>query len=249
MNSRFSNPLPLMIVFLISLLFIKQEAVGQQSHHNESEKRKQNCDMAVCNEKYRQSPINLSPLSEKGRHSLTFNYVASQKVVENTGHTVKLSENQGSRLQFDGVLYDLVQFHFHTPSEHRIGQKPFDMEMHLVHQSADSAYLVVEVMFRVGEENAFLRQFIKDIPKRGKRKETMKTLDLAEMIPKKSTGFLYGGSLTTAPFTEGVRWVVLEEPETISKSQLTLFQSIEGFNARALQAVNERKVEAFIPNP
>ena len=36
---------------------------------------------------------------------------------------------------FDGTNYALKQFHFHTPSEHRIDEEYFPLEMHMVHQA------------------------------------------------------------------------------------------------------------------
>ncbi len=210
----------------------------------ESHTKAENCKMAYCNEQYRQSPINLEPTDSLSRHALVFQYVPSHEIIENLGHTVKLHYKQGNRLSFDGKDYDLVQFHFHTPSEHRLQGTPFPMELHLVHQSTDSAYLVVGVLFVEGRENEFLSRFIRDIPRaEGGRKTSKNVVDLNSALPKNKGFYLYAGSLTTPPFTEGVRWIVFKEPTECAAAQINAFREIEGFNARALQALNQRIVE------
>ena len=37
---------------------------------------------------------------------------------------------------FGAERYDLLQFHFHTPSEHRVAGRSFPMEIHFVHRNA-----------------------------------------------------------------------------------------------------------------
>jgi carbonic anhydrase len=50
------------------------------------------------------------------------------------------------------------------------------------------------------------------------------------------------GSLTTPPCTEGVLWMVLKQPVSISKAQYKLFTQLYPNNARPVQAVNGRPV-------
>jgi len=38
----------------------------------------------------------------------------------------------------NGQMYDLLQYHFHTPSEHALDGKRFSMEVHLVHKNRDT---------------------------------------------------------------------------------------------------------------
>jgi carbonic anhydrase len=40
---------------------------------------------------------------------------------------------------FDGTDYALKQFHFHTPSEHRIDEEYFPLEMHMVHEATGAS--------------------------------------------------------------------------------------------------------------
>lgn len=52
----------------------------------------------------------------------------------NTGLTVEVNAtDSGSTTTVNGTEYDLVQFHFHTPSEHRLFEEHFPLEVHFVH--------------------------------------------------------------------------------------------------------------------
>ena len=50
------------------------------------------------------------------------------------------------------------------------------------------------------------------------------------------------GSLTTPPCTEGVLWVVIKQPVTLSPAQLKLFTQLFPANARPLQTLYGRPV-------
>ena len=54
--------------------------------------------------------------------------------LENLGTTLEVAIN-GTTV-FRGAEYTLRQFHFHSPSEHRIYEEYYPLEMHMVHQAA-----------------------------------------------------------------------------------------------------------------
>ena len=47
----------------------------------------------------------------------------------------------------DEKLYTLLQFHYHSPSEHTIDGKQFPLEVHFVHQAADGSLAVFGILF------------------------------------------------------------------------------------------------------
>lgn len=218
----------------------------QQEVPKIADRKLHNIEVASCLSQYRQSPINLNTPGEPTKHKLTFNYVSSHEIVKNLGHTVELMYDKGSSVVFDDKTYQLTQFHFHTPSEHRIDAELYPMETHLVHQAADSTFLVISLLFEEKGENAFLKKFINDIPKTvGDSTEKKQTLDLSQFFPSDKRFYTYVGSLTTPPYTEGVRWVIFKQSISCSKAQLDIFKKTEGFNARKLQPMNLRKLEEF----
>lgn len=63
----------------------------------------------------------------------------------NNGHTLQVTYESGSGIYVRGRRFDLAQFHFHSPSEHTLNGRHFDMEMHLVHAAQDGSGRLVVV--------------------------------------------------------------------------------------------------------
>jgi len=142
-----------------------------------------------------------------------------------------------------GVRYDLKQFHFHTPAEHHFGGRADPMEMHLVHQSAAGKLLVIGVPLRAGAPSAVDKVLAKLAPECGET-VPLHDVNLNALLPGDHTTFRYQGSLTTAPFTEGVQWFLMNE-KTVSQATITRFQSLfTSGDARGVQPLNGRTVTA-----
>ena len=67
-------------------------------------------------------------------------------------------------------------------------------------------------------------------------------IDLNELLPQDQRYYQFMGSLTTPPCTEGVLWMVMKQPVTVSRDQLRLFAQLFPMNARPVQAINGRVV-------
>merc|ERR1719225_1701390 len=69
--------------------------------------------------------------------------------IMNNGHTVQVNIDPSNKCMVNiaGKEFKLVQFHFHTPSEHTVDSKQFEMEMHLVHVNKASEIAVLGFMF------------------------------------------------------------------------------------------------------
>ncbi|MFI9011523.1 carbonic anhydrase family protein [Actinosynnema sp. NPDC053489] len=146
-----------------------------------------------------------------------------------------------------GVRYDLVQFHFHTPSEHRFAGHADPLEMHLVHRGAAGALLVIGVPLRVGAPSTVDRVLAHLAPECGEEVH-VGDLDLNSLLPVDRATARYTGSLTTAPFTEGVRWFVMGE-KTVAQATVSRFQGLfQGGNARPVQPLNGRTVQVEPPH-
>lgn len=84
-----------------------------------------------------QSPVNIYSSSYNTVSGSSFNFAidsASNGVeFENTGHNVQVYATGSATV--DGEAYSLAQFHFHTPSEHRIDTEYYPMEVHFVFEN------------------------------------------------------------------------------------------------------------------
>jgi carbonic anhydrase len=205
-----------------------------------------------------QSPINILTFDAdkvKSRN-VPIRFNTQIVAVENLGHTIQVDFAGGSECQADGKIYTSKQFHFHTPSEHMIDGMTFPMEMHIVNVLKDSniknkpSFLVVGILFKMGKENKLLNEFLKDVPKEESEKDslppgTVNMNDLSPLVLNSSAGnsfYSYDGSLTTAPFTESVHWVILKQIVEASPDQIIAIEKMEGNNARHIQEIYDRKV-------
>lgn len=74
------------------------------------------------------------------------------------------------------------------------------------------------------------------------------TLDMGDILPEFEACdvYVYSGSLTSPPCTEGVQWVVLSERMPVSKEHVdALLQLQGGPNVRPLQDTNDRRVVRY----
>ncbi|MCE7000668.1 carbonic anhydrase family protein [Saccharothrix sp. S26] len=214
-----------------------------------------------------QSPIDITPSSIRinphlpqleisyGHHAAgDLHYVRKDAAAAN-GCTVRDHEETeefevepgAGHVTLSGVRYDLVQFHFHTPSEHRFAGHADPLEMHLVHRSAAGALLVIGVPLRVGAASTVDSVLAHLAPECGEEVH-LEDIDLNTLLPVNRATARYTGSLTTAPFTEGVQWFVMGE-KTVTQATVSRFQSLfYAGNARPVQPLNGRKVEVELPH-
>jgi carbonic anhydrase len=143
-----------------------------------------------------------------------------------------------------GSQYDLIQFHFHEPSEEMIDGKPFDMVAHLVHRDTKGHLAVVAVPLRSGGSNSFIARLWRYLPKAAGAEMVVKdvSIDAAQLLPTSLGYYAYEGSLTTPPCSEGVRWFVLKTPSNISIDDVRAFHIVHGSNVRPVQPLNGREV-------
>lgn len=146
-------------------------------------------------------------------------------------------------LEMDGVTYGLVQFHWHTPSEHLLSARDYPIEMHFVHQDASGHTLVVGVWVRPGPINPTLGRLYDHLVSECSADDPVGHIDIGALLPRRHTSYRYDGSLTTAPYTEHVQWVMLTDPITASPRQIDRFRTMfPTGNRRDVQDLNDRVV-------
>ncbi len=200
-------------------------------------------DYDLCLRGRNQSPINLVADLDVQLPPLVLEYTNPGILLEvNTGHAIQESVPEGNLILIDGDQFELKQFHFHSPSEHLLADESFPMEVHLVHQNEAGDYVVVGLLFEEGEHNELLDRLPSFRVERGEDPYG-DPIDYNELITDRSDYFLYNGSLTTPPCTEGVRWVVIKQPIIASPRQIQHYHDLLGFdNNRPIQPHNSRIV-------
>lgn len=193
-----------------------------------------------------QSPINIQTQQALGAKltKIKFDWKDSALNIKNNGHTIQANYDGGSSIEVNGHKFDLLQYHFHTPSEHALNGKLYDMEVHFVHKAANGDLAVVGVFFKDGAENKALKTVWDNMPSaEGEKKVAGVTINAKDLLPANTSKYYhYMGSLTTPPCTEVVNWYVLENPIEASKTQIQALADLFKANNRPVQPLNRRFV-------
>jgi carbonic anhydrase len=202
----------------------------------------------ACASGHEQSPVDIRGARlNKNLKPIEYHYIAGPVTLENNGHTVIVHVDPGSYVLVDGVRYDLVQYHFHHPSEEAVRGKLTDMVVHLLHKSADGKQLVIAVRLAEdrGDANAVLSTLWPHLPtKTGEVEKVTDSVSPAGFLPADRGYWTYTGSLTIPPCTEGVRWFIYEQTVSLSREQLRAFAVLFKVNSRPLQDLHGRRIEA-----
>jgi carbonic anhydrase len=171
-------------------------------------------------------------------------YKEGQLKMLNNGHTIQVNVEPGSKLTINKDEYDLLQFHFHRPSEEQVDGKNSAMVAHFVHKSAAGKLAVIGVLLNEGKDNAAIKTLWANLPpKEGEEHVPAKVkFNPGQMLPSSLSYYAYEGSLTTPPCTEGVNFYILKTPVDMSKAQVAKFPF--KLNARPVQSLNGRKISA-----
>ncbi|KAI5799363.1 alpha carbonic anhydrase [Pyronema domesticum] len=196
---------------------------------------------SACSTSLTQSPINIDPSIISLLPSapvLDFPSVAAAEF-ENLGSTIEVITNGTTTI--DGTTFNLKQFHFHAPSEHRINEEFFPLEVHMVHESATGELAVVALMFQLSstETTELLTKVTENIDKiqtPGTRTETG-ALDFGAVVKHVQTTplFTYKGSLTTPPCAEGLTFIIPQAPLPVNVETFNKIKSTVKFNSRYTQ--------------
>lgn len=202
----------------------------------------------ACSEGHAQSPVDIRGAHlNKSLPAIEFHYLGTSVELENTGNTVRVYPKPGSYIVYDGVRYDLKQFHFHHPSEEAVRGKLTDMVVHLVHESADGKSAVIAVRLAVdrGEPNAILAALWPSLPaKTGGKEKVEEMINPGGFLPGDRGYWTYTGSELTPPCSEGVQWYVFENDVSMSREQVRAFTNLYKMNTRPLQDPHGRKIQA-----
>lgn len=204
-------------------------------------------DYATCKTGRNQSPVDLRDKTALGVQGLPGLDIAYREVplkIINNGHSIQINFPLGSYIKVGGHRFELLQYHFHTPSEHHKEGFAYPMEMHLVHKDGDGNLAVLGILFQEGEENPYLNGLLKRLPKVMGKQEIHNDLKLnpAHFIPPNPEFYKYSGSLTTPPCSEGVYWMVFKHPIEASAEQIQQMNELMGENARPVQPKFARSI-------
>ncbi|KAK7402112.1 hypothetical protein VNO78_14124 [Psophocarpus tetragonolobus] len=214
----------------------------------------------LCKNGTRQSPINLQKLTANliFDSGIERNYQPANATLISTEHDIMVNwtENAGF-ITVNGTQYQLVQCHWHSPSEHTINGIRYDLELHMVHRSSDARLAVTGIVYKFGRPDQFISTIEEDLQLMAQNQSRRRELGIVD--PEEVAGitgnkyFRYNGSLTVPPCHQNVLWTVfIKEGRTASREQIKLLRrAVNGAgdetftNSRPLQPRNNRLVQLY----
>jgi len=201
-------------------------------------------DFAKCASGTRQSPIDIRDGIQVNLDPIQFDYKPTTFRVIDNGHTVQVNVAPGNFIEVNGKRFELLEFHFHRPSEERIQGKQFDMAVHLVHKDAEGRLALVAVLLERGGAHSIVQTVWNNLPlEKGEEQAARVPLDLTQLLPAERSYYTYMGSLTTPPCSEGVLWLVMKKPVPIAQEQIGIFARLYPMNARPVQPASGRMIK------
>jgi len=199
---------------------------------------------AACRLGHRQSPIDIRDAHDADLPPIHFDYKPTALKVIDNGHTIQVNYDRNSSITIGNRRYELIQFHFHHPSEEEIEGKTYDMVVHLVHRDQDGNLAVVAVLLTKGRANAMVQELWEHLPEEKKKEALIHGVEInaADLLPADRGYYSFPGSLTTPPCAEGVSWFVLRTPTEISSTEIVQFGALYPHNARPVQLLNRRTI-------
>jgi carbonic anhydrase len=201
-------------------------------------------DFRTCAIGTQQSPINLTGAVKAALGDVGIAYQQVPLSVWNNSHYIEIEVPAGNKVTVAGVPYELLQFHFHHPSEHLLDGKRFDMEAHFVNKAADGSICALGVFIKSGAANPVLGPVVQAMESEPGLKKAVAgvTVDPTRLFPSDRSYFRYMGSVTTPPCPETVNWVVFRTPIEASPEQIKRYAAVFPMDARPIQPLNRRFV-------
>lgn len=197
----------------------------------------------ICSTGSQQSPIDISSAIKAEVQPISVAWKKSAGKIVNNGHTIQINMPEGSSISYNGKVYDLLQFHFHAPSEHHVDGKAFPMEVHFVHKNkADGDLAVIGVFLEPGAPHDVLSMLAKSFPAKAGTEMPLEAFSPNDLLPSSLVYWTYEGSLTTPPCSEIVTWLVAREPLKVEAASIQAFTSLYSANARPVTPLNRRMV-------
>jgi carbonic anhydrase len=199
---------------------------------------------SLCGSGQRQSPVDIRDGLPVDLEAVDFLYRPGFFSVTDNGHTVQVQVGGGNAIEVGARRYELTGFHFHLPGEERVDGRSFAMSIHLVHRDAQGRLAVVALVAEEGPEHPAVQAVWNNLPlERGEFVAASVEFDPTALLPARRGYYTYMGSLTTPPCTEGVLWIVMQQPIQVSPQQLAIFARLHPMNARPIQPLNNRVIK------
>jgi len=198
----------------------------------------------LCKEGIRQSPIDIRDGLEVDLEPVRFEYYPGLFSITDTGRGLEVATG-GDWVSLLDKDYYLERLTFQYPAEERINGRLFIMGIHLEHRAADGERFNIALLLERGAANPVIQTFWDYLPlEKGKTVLPDAEIDLNALLPQERGYHTYMGSMTRPPCEEGVIWVVLQTPVSVSAEQEAILARLYPVLARPIQPLYGRRIKS-----
>lgn len=158
--------------------------------------------------------------------------------LEADGRIAQLDFDFENSLVIDGRQFGFRHLHFHSPGLHLLEGISFPMEFHVITQPTDEnsseEYLVIATLFKIGEENPFIREILNQSAEPGMSgpETLLGILKGGQAMVNKTNldmgGFYhYTGFLASKPYSESVDWYITRKIFEVSAEQIEQIKTLQ----------------------
>ncbi|KAJ4826218.1 hypothetical protein Tsubulata_005780 [Turnera subulata] len=210
----------------------------------------------ACGDGKLQSPIDLHHQSTKVSPQLgglQIGYKPANATIVSRGRDIMVQwKGDGAgNITTNGTSYNLQHCHWHSPSEHTINGRRYDLELHMVHGNSQGETAVIGILYKYGKPDPFLSWLFPYIKSVTKQEKDLQIVDPREIKFGSRKYYRYVGSLSVPPCTEGVVWTVIKKVRKVSKAQVQALRDAVDYgfqeNARPIQPLYGRAVYLYKP--
>lgn len=198
----------------------------------------------LCKLGQAQSPINIPAEAEVSPLSISVQYHSIPIEVMMHQNVLEIHVSGKNYMTVGGQEWRLYNIFLHTPAEHKIDNIQYPAELQFYHTDDKGSLLVSSVLLKNGQENSEINKMMQAyIPALiDKATKVDGQIDLTGLLPNSKSAYYYQGSMTRPPCMEGVNWLILAEPVSISNHQIGIIKKSFRANARPTQPINGRVV-------
>lgn len=198
---------------------------------------------SLCATGTEQSPIDIVDPADTDLPDPQAAWNESPLAVTHKGLTIQVDFPEGGTTTVGDNSWNLVQVHFHAPSEHTVAGQQYPADAHFVHADDEGNLAVLGVFFEEGAASEAWGPILANVPTTAGETITVDgtMIDPATLLPADLTYVRYDGSLTTPPCSEGVAWHVVLDPIELSSEQIATLTAVIDNTNRPVQPVNDRE--------
>lgn len=200
----------------------------------------------------RLSPVNISDaVKDSELTPLYADYLQTNKfVINNTGKKISVYVDSSVLVIPDaddylGTELDLKKIDIKSPSEHKVNDKQFPLELQFYHADSTGKIVIASVFVIEGEENSEFKTIVENIPQKGEPKKIETPIDVYYLFSIGENYWTYEGTSTDKPYEENVEWFIMKDPIEVSKAQIDAIITAIGKNKKEVVELGNRKISEF----